>query len=52
MELFEVCNSIIDKVYEQGSKMTEDEALVLKKNLDNSKGMCYYDLSQLSARHR
>ena len=47
MELFEACNSIIDKVYEQGSKMTEDEALVLKKNLDNSKGMCYYALGLL-----
>lgn len=47
MELFEACNSIIDKIYDQGSKMTEEETFVLKKNLDNNKGMCYYALGLL-----
>lgn len=47
MDLTSAFNSIEDKIYEQDAKMTNDEASVLKENLENPEAMCYYALGLL-----
>lgn len=44
MELKEAIENIYGKLWEQGSRMTEEEASLLKANLDDSEVVCLYAL--------
>ncbi len=47
MELNEALDSIQAKIGIQGSRMTEEEATILKANLDNDEAVCFYALGLL-----
>ncbi len=47
MELNKAINNIQSKLFETGGRMTEDEASVLKSNLDDSEAVCFYALGLL-----
>lgn len=47
MELNKALDSIRSKIGEQGSRMTEEEAAVLKANLDDPEAVCFYAMGLL-----
>ncbi len=47
MELNKAIDNIQSKLFETGSRMTEEEASVLKSNLDDSEAVCFYALGLL-----
>ena len=47
MELNKALDSIQSKIGQEGSRMTEEEASVLKANLDNPEAVCFYAMGLL-----